>query len=404
MIIWINSPFDPLPGEGGRPLRYWLLSRSLAAAGYDVIWWSSDFHHVQKSRRKVAAVYEADGFQVRLVPTRPYKTNVGWSRWQSHAAYAAEWERRAREAVGGNVLAIPDCILTSLPPLGLFDAAARLREAFGCRIFVDVQDAWPETFYQLLPWPLRSVGSVIFAPLHAVAQRAYRGADGVSVVSGCYSKLVKHPREASDPHIFRLGIDLPPASPRRTEVSGSLRLVYVGTLGVSYDLETMVEAVCDLAMKQVPVTLDIAGDGDRRQWVVEAAAKSGGAIRFHGYLGCTPMRELLSNCDAGVVPMFERSWVAVPNKVIDYATAGLAMINGLAGETSSLLAAYGAGIDYEAGRCESFARAVISYARNRDLLILHAASARRLAEEIFDSEKIYPAMARWLTERSLRED
>ena len=116
------------------------------------------------------------------------------------------------------------------------------------------------------------------------------------------------------------------------------------------------------------------------------------------------MRELLSNCDAGVVPMFERSWVAVPNKVIDYATAGLAMINGLAGETSSLVAAYGAGIDYEAGRRESFARAVISYARNRDLLILHAASARRLAEEVFDSEKIYPAMARWLTERSLRED
>jgi glycosyltransferase involved in cell wall biosynthesis len=393
--VWICSPFDPLPGEGGRPLRYWLLARAVVAAGGEVVWWSSDFHHVRKAKRSLPAVYEAEGFSVRLVPTPPYATNVGLSRWRSHAAFARRFEAMAREAVAAGTVGRPDCIVVSQPPLGLFDAAARLRSTFGCRVALDVQDAWPETFYQLLPGPLRWLAPAILAPLHSIANRAYRTADQVSVVAEAYAPLVRRAR-AGEPAVFRLGIGLP-ALPSRAASPGPLRLAYIGSLGVSYDIPTMLAAVLALSADGPPVSLDIAGDGVRRKEVEKAAAASGGAIRFHGYVDDAAMRQMLAGCDVGIVPMFGRSWVAVPNKVADYAAAGLAIVNGLTGETSRLLAEYEAGIDYRAGSRASLEAAIRRYAADRGLVARHAEAARRMAEAIFDAASIYPAMTRWLS-------
>jgi glycosyltransferase involved in cell wall biosynthesis len=396
MVVWLNNPFDPLPGEGGRPLRYGLLCRALAAAGHEVVWWSSDFHHVRKRRRAVAAAYAAEGFSVRLVPTRPYGSNTGWARWRSHLAYAAEWERLAVEAVAQGGCRRPDLLVVSQPPLGLFDAAARLRARWGCRVALDIQDAWPEVFYLLLPRWAQGVGRLVFSRGHAMAERAYRGADGVSAVCARYAELARRAGAAAEPRVFRLGTELPAARVRTEPPEGGLRLCCVGNLGVSYDLRTVVGAVCELAAEGAAVTLEVAGDGPLRRWVESAAGRPGSPVRFHGYLGEGPLRELLGRCDAGVVPMADRSWVAVPNKVVDYAAAGLAQINGLSGESLALLNRYEAGLGYAAGSRPSFKQAALRYAGDRALLRRHQINARRMAGELFDAAKIFPELARWL--------
>ncbi len=402
MIFWINNPFDPLPGEGGRPLRYWLLCRALAAAGHEVVWWSSDFHHVRKTCRSLEPVSASEGFQVRLVPTLPYGSNVGWRRWRSHLRYASEWERLAREAVARAELPPPDGIVVSMPPLGLYDAASRLRDAWGSRVVVDIQDAWPETFGQLLPHWLRGLGQAAFFRLHARAARAYRGADGVSAVCGRYAQLAQARGCLAEPKVFRLGCPLPDAAERSDGRGTTLRLCYIGNLGTSYDIRTMVEGVCSLAAEGWPVTLDVAGDGPQRAWVSALASRAGSPLKFHGYVDDTRLQSCLRACHVGVVPMFSAMWVAVPNKVADYAAAGLAMINGLTGETGELLRRYDAGTGYEAGNLESFKQAVRVYAEDRGLLARHQNGARRMAEEQFDAEKVYPEMACWLMEEMAR--
>lgn len=396
MVFWVNSPFDPLPGEGGRPLRYWLLCRALTAAGHEVVWWSSDFHHLKKIGRPLEPVSSCEGFQLRLVPTLPYRSNVGWRRWRSHLRYATEWERLARAAVACGELVAPDGIVVSMPPLGLYDAASRLRDAWGCRVVVDIQDAWPETFYQLLPLWLRDLGQTVFCQLHAQAARAYCGADYVSAVCGRYAQLAQSRGCLTEPQVFRLGCPLPVVADRSAGSEAVLRLCYVGNLGASYDIRTMVEGVCELVAEGWPVTLDVAGDGPRREWVEAVAARDVSPLKFHGYVDDTRLQSCLRACQVGVVPMFSASWVAVPNKVADYAGAGLAMINGLTGETGELLLRYGAGIGYEAGNLESFKQAVRRYVEDRELLVKHQDGARRMAEELFDAGKIYPEMARWL--------
>ena len=395
MVFWINNPFDPLPGEGGRPLRYWLLSRALVAAGHQVVWWSSDFHHLRKRRRVVPAVYQAEGFQVRLIATSPYVSNVGLQRLRSHRRYAVSWGKEAVDAVNVRELPPPDCIVVSMPPLGLYDAAARMRERWGCRVVVDVQDAWPETFYQLLPRRLGFLGKGLFVGMRRQAARAYRVADAISAVSERYAELVRTNGCRVEPQVFRLGCCLPPRC-NREGAGGPLRLCYLGNLGVSYDIRTMVCGVRDLAAAGQPVTLDVAGDGPLKEWVAATADQAASPVRYHGYLDDTALRACLSGCDLGVIPMWDASWVAVPNKVVDYAAAGLAVINGLSGETRELLQQYDAGVRYEPGDVASFKQAVSRYLQDRELLGKHQAGARRLAEAVFDAEIIYPKMARWL--------
>lgn len=396
MTVWINNPFDPIPGEGGRPLRYWMLARALVAAGHQVVWWTSDFHHMRKIRRRCERVYESEGFEMRLVPTLAYSSNTGVRRWWSHARYGRMWERLARQAVDSGALGTPEVIVISMPPLGLFDVAARLRTAWGCRIVVDVQDLWPETFYQLLPSFLREIGPVIFARVHRMAARTYRGADRVTVVCQSYVALVQEQgRRRDTPQVFRLGCSLPEPIRRETRGAGrALRLCYLGNLGTSYDIRTMVQGVCTLADEGLSLTLDVAGDGAHWGWVAGIAAGCRQSpVRFHGYLDEAGMRVFLRLADIGVVPMRDSSCVGVPNKVVDYAAFGLAIISGLSGEALELLTDFAAGIGYETGNVESFIRAVRRYAADAALLERHQSGARHLAEEAFDEREIYPQMA-----------
>jgi len=402
VTIWVNSPFDALPGEGGRPMRYWLLCRALVAAGHSVVLWSSDFHHVTKSKRTVAEAYGAEGFQVRLVPTQTYRSNVCWRRWRSHAQYAGAWARLARESIAARELVVPDCIVLSMPPLGLYAAAARMKRAWRCSIVVDVQDAWPETFYRLLPRRVRWLARWIFLRARVLARRAYCGADGVTAVSERYARLAHEYGCRTKVGVFPLGCQLQEfaasAAPRGKEI----RLCYVGNLGNTYDISTIVGGVGALAADGYPVRLEVAGGGPQGSWLSEIAARSGSPVSFHGYLDDSGLQTCLRSCDVGIVPMFASSWVAVPNKVADYAAAGLAMINGLEGETQTLLERYGAGLAYRTGDRSSFVQAVQRYVKDRRLLERHQRGARRLAEELFDAEKIYPEMARWIEDVAVR--
>lgn len=402
MRFWVNTPFDTLPGEGGRPMRYWLLCRALAAAGHEVVLWSSDFHHVTKTRRPLEPVYVADGLQVRLLPTLPYRANIGLQRVISHRQYARSWSNLAREAVARGDLRPPECILVSLPPLGLFRAAARMRRQWGSAVVVDIQDAWPETFYRLLPRGVRWLAPFLFWPARRLARQAYRQADGVTAVAEAYLQLARVYGCRAPMARFPLASPLPPAMPEaRAAAPSALHLCYVGNLGERYDLATLIEAVRRLTDDGVPVTLTVAGDGPQRPLVAEAI-RQGAPIAYRGYLDDKALQACMAGCDAGVVPMFPDSWVAVPNKLIDYAAAGLAMVNGLKGEAQSLLDRYGAGVSYETGSAASLAAAVRQYADDRDLLARHRQAARRLAEAEFDAARRYPAMARWLAEQIVK--
>lgn len=227
-VIWIINPFDQLPNESDVPLRYWALCRTFAAQGYEVIWWSSDFSHLTKAKRQPCP--DTDGFSVRLVETPPYSKNISFARLKNHKAFAEGFYRDAMAGLKSGELKAPHRIVVSLPPLGVAEAAFKIRDFVNrsvqlqqanhanvkaerslkrrataishqplaishhdhCEVIVDIMDAWPETFYQALPKPLRRVlGPILLAPMHRSAKRAYQGADKISAVGQSYLELAQ---------------------------------------------------------------------------------------------------------------------------------------------------------------------------------------------------------------------
>jgi glycosyltransferase involved in cell wall biosynthesis len=233
--------------------------------------------------------------------------------------------------------------------------------------------------------------------MRQAARRAYRGADAVSAVAERYASLVCAAGGSEKVAVFPLGRLLRPQSSLNEESKREgIRLCYVGNLGETYDIGTVLEGVRKLAAEGMAVTLVVAGDGPQRKQVLKAAAEAPDVILFAGYLSDDALDDVLDGSDVGLVPMTPVSWVVVPNKLIDYAAAGLAVINGLANEAQTLLDTYQAGLAYRPGDVGSFMAAVRCYAGDRKLLERHRQGARRLAEERFEAGRIYRAMAGWL--------
>ena len=457
MTIWINNPFDFLPGEGARLQRYGLLSQALAQAGHRVIWWSSDWNHVRKVGREVlkfesakvlklereniehstssftntastyakATVDETEdrsnieqGLEIRLIRTMPYAKNVSVRRLMSHWLYAREWKKMALACVKEGD-AKPDLILCSAPPLSTGWVMRDLCKHFGCPGVVDVMDLWPETFERVAPkwllWPLRWM-----------AKRVYQGADGISAVGDSYLEAVERQLQSAvavgsgEERAPRQGAAVPSGKPmfrcyhgigevlkcesskvlKLGETTADLKLAYVGNMGRGYDLETLVRAVMELRDEGCSIGLDLAGGGEQEPALHALAQTKKEAICFHGVVTGEPLRDLLAQADVGVVPMFPNTHVAVPYKLADYVASGLPVINSLPGETSALLAQYGCGWSYEAGSVASLKQALkaVCELKQGEAAAFEARgrNARRLAEECFDAARIYPAFVRWI--------
>ena len=394
MTVWICNPFDILPGEGGRQMRYALLAEALVRAGHRVVFWSSDFHHLLKSKRVVSSVYCHNEIDVRLISTLPYYRNVGIRRLRSHRWFAQEWREQAVAFVE-QTKQRPDVIICSTPPLSLFPVGEYLAKQFEAKVFLDIQDIWPETFYRVLPRYCRWLGRLLFRPLHRQAQWAYARASGISSVSEAYNSIVKR----NDLTVFPLGMKLPEAL--RVEVAaGVLRLCYVGNLGSGYCLEAVMSGMEQLIKDKLNVCLTIVGDGPKRGLIEKYTARYS-QIKYEGFVDSDRLDGVLRNSDVGVVPMKGSSGVSIPNKMVDYAGYGLAILNGLEGVAEQTLSAYGAGVQYQVEDSRSFATAVGKMLDDSAEILRMRRNARRLAEENFDAGNIYPAFAHWIEELCL---
>lgn len=362
MKIWIENPFDNLPIEGFRAQRYWLMAEAFRKAGHEVTLWTSDFNHTTKRKRVVVkGKGEDEGFSIRFVPTIPYHKNVSIKRIISHLFYAARWRRMGAEALAET--SEPDVIILSSPPIMTGLAALHFKKLCGAKVVLDIMDLWPETFERVaskwILWPIKKITDFI-----------RKRADLVTSVAEAYPGKT-----------FYHGIELCATEEERAD-SESLRVVYIGNLGVTYDLKTVVEAI-----KRIKgATVKIAGQG--------AGAKDLGD-EYVGYLGKEELERLLAHSDIGVIPMAPESCVGVPYKFADYAKAGLAIVSSLSGESSKLMKRYGAGEEYVPHDVDSLVKAI---ERLRPRLKEARASSRKMAEEVLDSKKIYADYVKYVAE------
>ena len=234
---------------------------------------------------------------------------------------AAEHRRRRYRLV--QVATVPDFLAFSAAPVKLA----------GVPLLLDLHEDMPEFFRDRFTHPLmRPLLPLVTASARAAAAVAdevitvHEPLRQLSIARGVPAGKISVVMNSADTRLFD-----PARHPRRGFMEdGELRLVHHSNLQRIYGLEVAVEAVSLLDAEDLPVRLDVYGDGPWLPRVEAAIDRTGTADRVH-LNGRVPMDDLpglLSAADVGLVPSLPEPYLdySLSTKLLEYAAMGMPVI------------------------------------------------------------------------------
>lgn len=401
--IWLFNPYGPLPGEGWREYSYVTIGSALAAAGHDVIWWTSNFSHHFKTFR--SGDWEdrilSSGLVLRLVPTPGYRRNISPGRFWRDIVFGWRAYRRAR------TLPPPDVILTSEPATMGGLAGVRLATKTGATLLYDQMDLWPELMVQSLPPRARPIGHLLFAPIYRIRRTMFDKLDGAMALAKPYltSILDELPVNRSIPSLVVYnGIDVPtfrrvmqqplPDAMALAFDGPGLKAIFAGSLGPSYDVGPMIDAASAMERAGSDTTIYIAGDGPERPKIEAAAARCANLV-YLGKLAPDMLPRVYGRCDVGLSCYSASSNVEMCDKFYDYTAAGLIVVNSLQGEVRDWIEGSGLGMQYRAGDAASLTQALVAIEKDPE----QAAQLRQASWNIgmqFNKDTQHARLVPWI--------
>lgn len=263
--------------------------------------------------------------------------------------------RRTARAQGVQVILVRD--------LPLAPAAVRVGREIGVPVVLDMAENYPAMIRDL--WTTKSTrfgDFVVRNPrlVEWVERSVLRQIDHVIVVvEESRDRLIRLgvPEDritvvSNTPSLARVdqgGAPLASALPGDVEgVSGPLRVVYLGLMEEARGVGTAIEAVAMALRQEVPVQLELIGDGRSLEAFRQKASELGlteEAVRFHGFLPYEQALRVVGTADVGLVPHYaNESWqTTIPNKLFDYMSLGLPVISSDVTPVKRLLSETGAG-------------------------------------------------------------
>jgi glycosyltransferase involved in cell wall biosynthesis len=418
MRIWLVQVGEELPFDPGPPrlLRTALLAERLVARGHDVTFFNAAFNHQRKNLRTASTQIRdiGPGYRAVLLAGRSYLRNVSFSRIASQRENA-----RAFEAIAPT-LPRPDLIMSGFPTIELAHAAVMFASRHRIPSVVDCRDQWPDVFLEAFPKPLRGFASPLLAGWRRQRAETFRSATALTGITDPFvdwaASIAGRSRTELD-HAFHLAAAtasfpaaalaeahrmwdarIGPVSPERQV------LCFAGTLAKRLDLETVLQAVRDLApSERRGLQIVICGKGDRQE-AVEALAQADPAIYFAGWCSGPELEALMQRADIGLLPYpntpdFQLSF---PNKVGEYLIHGLPIMTGLNGITGELLDGTSLRLRYTPGDPASARKALQILLDDPSWSYARRTQAQMLGLELFDAETIFERFADYL-ERIVRD-
>jgi glycosyltransferase involved in cell wall biosynthesis len=409
MRLWLVTVGEPLPTDpqSGRLLRAGILSAMLAERGHEVVWWSSSFDHARKRHHEGTArtIRLRPNLTLRLLHGVAYRSNVSLARLVNHWQIAREFAAAARSETR------PDLILTSFPTIELSVACTRYGKRHGVPVVVDIRDLWPDIFLELLPQALRPIGRLLLDPLFRWTRECCRDATAIVGITAAFVDWGL--RRAGRAHA-ELDRDFPHGytdrAPAQPDIEAAERFwdelglapsdfvaCFFGILGRQVDLVTVIRAAAALSGSKRAIKVVVCGTGEKLG-ALQDEARGHPSVIFPGWVGRAQIWTLLRRSRVGLAPYVnELSFTqSIPNKAIEYLSAGLPIVTCLEGMLSDLVHRYNCGFVYRSGDRAALA-ALLGRLHDDDRLVRAAAErAQELYRARFVAENVYAQFAQHL--------
>ena len=387
-IVIVSQYLRNIEDFTGNNSRFVYLAKMLEGQ-HEVEIITSDFMHGPKVHAK--EIGDLGKIKVTALHEPGYPKNVCLRRFYSHGQLAKGIGKYLKERKK------PDVIYCAVPSLDVALAASKYAKKNDVKFIVDIQDLWPEAFKMVFDIPVLS--NLIFAPMNRVANKIYASADEVVAVSRTYAdRAMKANKKCKESTAVFLGTELAKFDAHKVnepilkKAEDELFMAYIGTLGNSYDLISVMDTMILLGKENnIPnLKFVVMGGGGLRDKFEAYAKENNLPVEFLGKLPYPQMVSELCNCDFAVNPIKTKSAGSIINKVGDYAAAGLAVINTQeCKEYRDLIDEYNAGINCENGNIEELADAIERLYNDAELRRKMGKASRKLAEEKFDRAKTY---------------
>lgn len=357
---------------------------------------TSDFSHKKKIKKN--SIDEKYNYKITFISEPNYSKNVSLKRFYSHYIMGQNLKKYLKTRRK------PDVIYCSVPSLDIAKVAAKYAKQNNIRFIVDIQDLWPEAFKMV--FHISVLSDILFYPMQRQADYIYAAADDIVAVSQQYAdRVLEVNKKCKKAHIVYLGTELV-SFDRLAKYNkivdkpkDEIWLSYIGTLGHSYDLNSVIDALKILKDKGIQnIKFIVMGDGPLRSKFEKHAKEQAIYAEFTGRLEYGKMAGILSSCDIAVNPIKSGSAGSIINKVSDYAAAGLPVLNTQeCAEYRRLITKYNSGINCENKNTYDLADKLLVLYNDKNLRKIMGENSRRLAEDKFDREKTYISIVNLIT-------
>ncbi|MBI4338193.1 MAG: glycosyltransferase family 4 protein [Chloroflexi bacterium] len=342
--VLILTQYFP-PDAGGSCIRPFYVAKGLMQAGAEVRV-VAGFPHYPLGHRppgyrwRLFKREEYEGIPVLRVWMPPIPHRGAVRRLLLHLTFALSAHLGIPWAWRADVLWVSSPNLFFLLPALTFSLVGR------CPMVRNVDDLWPEVFYELglLRGPLlRRVGN-------ALGWLSYRVPRALTPISPTYKDFIsqKYRVPAHRIEVIEVGIDTARYYPMPRQGSkDTFTVIYSGALGVFYDFASLLEAA-RLLGNEPSIRFVIRGTGEMAEWIRREIERQGLAnVELDTKLVTEEkLLEVLNSADAFVLPMVpsQAADSGIPAKVFQYQACGRPIICATSGAAATYVEATKSGL------------------------------------------------------------
>lgn len=366
--------------------RFNYLANLFVEKGYAVELITSSFSHRDKVQRNKEENIKK--YRTTLIYEPSYKRNVSIKRlFYSHKIFSINMEKYLKKIIDK-----PDYIYCAIPSIDSCYAAMQYAKKNGIPFIIDIQDIWPDA-YKLIIKNEKFFNIITFF-MKTKVDLIYKMSDLIISVSDTYlHRAMEACVSQKKSKVVFLGTDFDKFDQYKSEGKKDdyIKLCYCGTLGFSYDLSIMIEALIVLITEGISnVKLIILGSGPSEKKLREQSKKIEDYVEFLGKKPYYEMVDILTSCDIALNPIKSDAAQSIINKHADYCAAGLPILstqNCL--EYKKLLEEYNCGITCDSKSINDIAEAMKYLIMNKKEREKMGKNSRKLGEDKFNRKYSY---------------
>ena len=258
-------------------------------------------------------------------------------------------------------------------------------------IIRNVDDLWPEVFYELGIVKSRLMRKM----LDFLAKLSYVIPAAITPISPAYKRRIvdKYGVESEKIHVIEVGVDTVNEEVfySKNNVKKRFIVMYSGILGVGYDFENVLKAAGYLSEYE-DIVFVIRGMGEFEtnihRLINELELKN--VILNTNFLPKPKLKELLISADVFLLPMNPANFVeeGLPTKIFEYQAYGKPIICCSAGEPARYIQLTESGLVIKPSDPETLGKAVLKLYENRKLAFELGLNGWKYVSENLTSERI----------------